>query len=819
MATPFKVFRDNQKILMVVFGALLMVAFIILPPVLQYGFQTQTVDNERGNIVVEVDEENLYRVDVDNLRDKYNLVARVMAEAIGQSLILKGSPQPPMPPIPGLAIRPATAQTPSLPEFRPVGAEEAVLYYAWVKKADEIGLVVDDASVREFMRETAGGQLSDYDYNAILMTVTGGERSGITYDHFFEMLRGVLMAQKLQALVFRDGRVVTPGTAWVAYRNLNRSLSTEMFPVSASEFMSKVGEPTSAQITEMFEKFKHQPANPAMNQTGFMQMDKIALAYIKGDINDFLDAAKTEITDAEIAAHYEANKDSYRKPQLPSAEPETPANTEEKPAEETPAEESKPAGEEPAPMETPEAPAEEMKKEEAPAEPTKTEEEAKPADDAKPMEEPKQEPAAEEKPAEEPKTEEPKSEESKPEEAKAEDSSMTARDGGVQLVSFLQEEGEEPAKTEEAPAEEKPAETPAAETPATEAPMENEAPATDAPTEEAPVEYKPLAEVQDQIRTRLAQPKAQAKMQAALAEIRHELQGKYEDHRSQENADDTKSPYDSDNLEKLAKHLGLSFGAMPLSDYFEASQTAFAQDAIHFDFVFEPTGPRTLNRSLVAEAFESNNPMFQPRAFPGDSQTRRFSEPEVQYLYWKTDAKQGYAPNLEDVKDLVIKAWKEQEAAKLAKEHAEKLAEQIKTKEELAKAATEAGATVIVAENITYFNQLSGNQNLSLGTIPGVEDVAQTTMEALFSTPVGSTTVAPNSKDNVYYVALITGEGETNEQLRDNLMAAIQGALPASVSMYASQEENMVTRAILLDFFDPTRIDWKIDPTDLDSNS
>lgn len=827
MATPFKVFRDNQKILMVVFGALLMVAFVVLPPILQFGFFSQQAEDIRGEVVVVIDNEELYRPDVDNLVNKYDIVGRVMAEAIGRSLILQGSPKAPMPPIPGVRIVPASQQNPGGPQFMPVGAEEAVLFYAWVKKAEELGMVVDDESVREFMRESSGGRLSDYDYNAILTAVTGGQGPGVTYDYFFEMLREVLTAQKLQALVFRDGRVVTPSSAWVAYRNMNRTISTEMFPVSSKDFMDQVGSPTKDQIEELFNKYKHQPANPAMNQIGFMQMDKLSLAYVKGNIQDFVDTAKAEITDEQVAQYYEENKDSFRKPVLPSAEPDAPAapaDTEEAPAKEesAPMTEEKSATEEAKPMEettepaSEEKPAEEMKKEEAPAEEKK--EEAKP------------EPAAEEKPAEEKPAEE-KPADDKPAEEKpaAEESSQNTMTTGVQLVSFLQAEedkpateekpAEEPAK-EEAQPEEKPADPAPMETPAAEAPAAD-APATDAPMAEAPpVEYKPLAEVQEQIRERLAQPIAQKRMNDALAEIRGVLQAKYEEFRYLETKS-TKSPYDTDEIERLATSMGLSFGAMPLMDFYAASQSALAQEAVHTDFIIDQvSGVRTVNRSMIAEAFQSKTPLFQPRLFPGATQgSAMFRQPEVQYVFWKTEVKEGFAPKLEDVKDEVVAAWKQQEASKLAKEAAEKLAEQIKSKEDLNKAATERKAEVIVAENITYFNQLSGGQGLSLGSIPGIEDLSQMTMEALFSTPLDGSTVAPNLGEDVYYVAFVNAEAETNEQLRDNMMAAIQGTLPASVSQYASQEENLVTRAILLDFFDPKRIDWKVDPMDLDSRS
>lgn len=827
MATPFKVFRDNQKILMVVFGALLMVAFVVLPPILQLSSQNQQVRQAEGKVVVVVDDQQLYEEDVQRLQQKFDMVASIMGQAMRQSLILQGSPKAPMPPIPGLQIRQATRQSPGGPEFNPVGAEEAVLYYAWVKRAEEIGMVVDDQAVREFLKETSGGRLDDHDYLAILDLNTERRREPVTFDNFFEMVREVLMAQKLQALVFRDGRVVTPTAAWVAYRNLNRSISVELFPVSAKDFIDKVGVPTTDQLKKLFDEHKHQPNNPAMNQIGFMQMDKISLAYVKGDINNYIDAAKAEVTDAEVAAFYEENKDSYRKPTLPAAEPEAPASTEsakpmgEKPAEPTSEKPAEPMAEKPAAEMKSDEAKEEPKEDAAPEKEPAKEEPAKPETDSKPAETEK---PAEEKPAEEPKSEEPK-----PEKPGSDESSQLGQMNPVRLVSFLQDE-----KTEEKPAEDKPAaEEPAPEKPAAEAPMteakpdaapvvedpkdapEPEMPVTETPMDVPPVEYKPLAEVQDQIRTRLAQPIAQKRMEESLREMKQFLQQAYEEYRGQEEPDPSKSPYDSDKVAALAERLGLSFGAMALDDYYEASQTDFAQEAIHFDFVFDQGMPRQNTRSLVFEAFQANSPLYQPKDFPGATGTSRFGSPQVQFIYWKTGEKEGFAPTFEDVKDEVVEAWKQQEAAKLAKAKAEEIAKQIKTKEEVQKAATEAGGSVIVADNITYFNQLSGGQNMSLGTIPGVEDAGQQTMDALFATEVNRTAVAPNRGETVYYVAFVTGEGETDQQLRDNMLTSIQGALPTSVTSYVSQEESMITRAVLLDFFDPSRIDWKIDPMDL----
>ncbi|RCS54273.1 hypothetical protein DTL42_03770 [Bremerella cremea] len=829
MATPFKVFRDNQKILMVVFGALLMVAFIILPPVLQFGFSNRQAELDEGEVVVTVGQEELRADQVRALADKYNLVAQVITAAMQQSLQLQGTPNDPMPPIPGVQIQQPTQQSPGGPSFQKVTAEQAVFFHAWGKKADEMGLVVDDEAVREFLKETSGGRLSDYDYQALLGFLIGKQNPLITYDYFFEQLRDVLKAQKLQALMIRNSRVATPSSAWVAYRNMNRTISAEMFPIAASNFASKVGKPSESQIKELFEKYRQQPNNPAANQIGFRQMDKIALAYIKGDITNFVEAAKSQITDEEVAAHYEANKDSYRKLELPSANPLQPATTEEA-----------------APMETTEAPAEG----EQPAAETKPMEEAKPEPMAETpkAEEPKTEepmaetPAAEKPAGEQPMPEAPKADEAKPEEPKAEepkkeDSSFNqASSSNVQLVSYLQEEGADPKPEQPAePAKENaaaPAEpmneaAPATETepakpaqPATETEPATAPAAETTPPAAAPVQYKPLAEVQDEIRTRLAQPIAQKAMSEALSEMRGELQLQFENYRyaqSDENFDKTKSPYDSNAIETMATKLGLTFGAMPLVDIYEASETTFAQESQHVEYVLDPaSGFRQVNRSLVGEAFQFGTPLFLPRLFPGAPQDQRFQrEAEVQYIYWKTEEKEGFVPTLDDVREQVIQAWKELEAQKLAKEEAEQIAKLVKSKEGLVEAAkTHNAGDPIVAENITYFNQLPGQQQLTLGEISGVpsEEISQAMMDALFGTAVGESTVAPNMKENVYYVALITSEAETTAELRDNFMAGIQGALPDSVIRETNSEVQVVTTIIWQDYFDPSEIEWKVDP-------
>lgn len=851
MATPFKVFRDNQKILLAIFGVLLMIAFVVMPPLVDTYRPGPSGPQQEDKVLVKLGDEELNSSHVRRLTNKFQTVAIVMGSAIQQSLAMQGTPNPPMPPIPGLVVQQIPQeQGGMMAEVTQVPSEVAVRFHAWAKKADELGVVIDDQAVRDFLRETSGGRLSDLEYNAIITNmVQSGQMAGLNYDYFFEMVRDVLKAQKVQALVIRDGRVITPTAAWVAYRNFNRSISVEMFPVRVADYLDQVGEPTEQQVQELFEKYRYQERNPFANQIGFRQVDKLALAYVKGDIETFLDAAKQEITAEQVQEHYEENKDSFRKPTLPPAEPDAPEQTAPEdmaPANETPADapEESPVPETEAPADEPEpqSPADDSADQpEAPTDSPAPQSESAPETPAAPeAEAPAEEPATDENPA--------------AEAPATEDSSQRNRSQQtLRLVSFLQEEQAEEAPAEQenpeaeaAPAEQAPMQEPSPEqpqpmegTPASEAPMDApaevapieqpaqpEQPMTEAvpteepPQEEAPVEYRPLEEVEEQIRTRLAQPIAQQKLNEAIAQIRDRLQAQYEEYRYAREQNQEEAPYDTTAIQQQAEELGLSFGTLPLMDLYTASETDLGETAVYQQFVRDPVQMfRQENRSLIAEAFQSNAPLYQPRIFPGtstDPMVLQLAPPDVQYLYWKTEQQEGYLPELEDVRDEVVETWKEQEATKLAKAEAEKLAQQIDSSEALNQAATQAGKDVFVEQNITYFNQLS-QQNLTLGEIPSIEKISQRTMEALFSTPVGESTVAPNADETVFYVSFVTEETQTPEELRDQLLTAIQGQLPLSVISYASQEENVVGMSILQDFFDPTHIQWQVNPAELDS--
>ena len=157
MATPFKVFRDNQKILLAIFGVLLMIAFVVMPPLVDTYRPGPSGPQQEDKVLVKLGDEELNSSHVRRLTNKFQTVAIVMGSAIQQSLAMQGTPNPPMPPIPGLVVQQIPQeQGGMMAEVTQVPSEVAVRFHAWAKKADELGVVIDDQAVRDFLRETSG---------------------------------------------------------------------------------------------------------------------------------------------------------------------------------------------------------------------------------------------------------------------------------------------------------------------------------------------------------------------------------------------------------------------------------------------------------------------------------------------------------------------------------------------------------------------------------------------------------------------------------------------------------------------------------------
>ena len=182
-------------------------------------------------------------------------------------------------------------------------------------------------------------------------------------------------------------------------------------------------------------------------------------------------------------------------------------------------------------------------------------------------------------------------------------------------------------------------------------------------------EFKPLEEVADTIRTRLATPIARQKMDQALGVMRSEMKGYFGNYLAWDvspDRDSTPQPTPPD-LRPLAQQYGLTVGNIPLVTIFQLQET----DPVTGDALYE-----------ISRAYDTNYMPFAQYMFSDDLRlyevrSIRGQVLDTEFLYWKTDEVAERVPELNEVRDAVARALKMKQALELAKQDAQAAADQL----------------------------------------------------------------------------------------------------------------------------------------------
>lgn len=198
--------------------------------------------------------------------------------------------------------------------------EQDVLFGALLRhKAREMGVVVSDRAVTDYIRQVTNGRLSEKEFRRI----RGQMR--LSESDIYNILREQLQARLAFRLLVPQ-TVTPPESYWDYYRRLNVTQELDVVPLPVEEFTSQVPEPERAELVEFFERYKTVAPNEQGKGTpGFRQPRRIELAYVEAVYDE---AAKEvpEITEEEVEQYYEENKEMYRNaPAMPDEEGEAPA--------------------------------------------------------------------------------------------------------------------------------------------------------------------------------------------------------------------------------------------------------------------------------------------------------------------------------------------------------------------------------------------------------------------------------------------------------------------------------------------------------------
>jgi len=734
MAHPMAFFRQHQRRLLAFFGVALILVFTVGSIISQYLEMARATGANK--VVVSLDSGDLRESDMQQLRNSRQLLQRFM-QVLNMTAASKGATPKRFLGVPERDDERSLVQT-------------AIL----ARQASDMGIEVSDQSIINFLDRYTDGVMASGEFATVLQNVTQGR---VSQSQFFEAMRREMLALRFMDIFQRGITPATPSAIFEYWERLNRRLSFEAVPFEAADYLARVGEPESKEIEQLFQEGKERYPRPDSPDAGFRRLKKVAFQYIKGDLETFMADAKAQVTDAQIQEYYDSHKEQFRRATLPGAATggETPAT----PAESTPATPTQPLQDDPADNgakinEAPEG--------EAPA----TEE------PAAPVEEP---PASAEEPA-------PVAEEA--------GDKADATTEGTEVATESTEEKKVEAATEDAgekPQEEKPQES--GETGET-GPDDVLDDLPDAPGGNAPAgdsTFRSLDEVREDIRTLLATPIARSQLEAALSTVRGEMRSYYSKYIGWEvspSSKDKPQPTPPD-LRAITDKYKLTLGEVPLVNVFQLQET----DPITNKPVYE-----------ISQAFDMNFIPFAQYAFAND--LRKFEVRSIrgylldtEFLFWKTDDQPERVPELNEVRDEVVRAIKMRKAIELAKEDAKRAADELAKSGQRPSDAyrNDPNRRVIKADSVAWMT----SSNLpdappSPTRIPGVTYAGPDFMRAVFSLDANQAGTAVDNPQDTAYAVFVTKVDTSMDQLRTQFTSV--GPTNDTVNMAMDESRDAMNR-------------------------
>ena len=307
VASPFAVFRRNQKVALAILTILSMVGFVFLEPIMKLIGGTNAPENP---VVVETRYGNFTERDVQAMRgtrDLLDLFLRKVTVETVKAQINKGLRDP---------RDEAMAQQEWYGTYRAVllqrtnpGPEAAAIEtYVLAKTAERAGMMISDRAVNDFLRQLSADVLAPQQIEALIANLQPGRT--VSVSKVFDAIRTELMAAQFRQMFAQSLKDFPPEQRFAFYSRLNRRAKAELMPVAVADFADQVADPSAEEVQKLYDKHKNDFPNPASPDPGFKQPKRAAFQYFKADFAKFEAEAKPLVTEEEIRDYYEKNKGS-----------------------------------------------------------------------------------------------------------------------------------------------------------------------------------------------------------------------------------------------------------------------------------------------------------------------------------------------------------------------------------------------------------------------------------------------------------------------------------------------------------------------------
>ncbi len=764
MASPFQVFRKYQKSLLVVGGVVLMFVFVAGDPLTSLlrdmgGAGGSRSGMEAGDVAVRWDDGKLTNRELGALVMQRRVVNDFLGnvEMAGRAATLDA----------GVEVQPLTVQWLGGPDTAQQGVEKDVLRTRLCAQlARQAGMSVSNENITGYLIELGRRRVSPDLIRAMIVRMRSAGR-GVSLEYLYDALREEMLAHNYTASYMFSVATVLPEQQWQDWLQVNDRVVVEAAGLPVSSFLVDVPEPTDEQLAEFFALYKDNEPGPVISMNtelpspnpGFAIPRKVDVRYVCANYDQLLEKYVAEVTDKEIQDYYDANKQYFIRA------------------------DSGLMGEDAAAAENADA--------------------ATPADDDAATDDAADPPAAEtETPAD---AATPADDDSTPASPAAEDSSQreSERRSPFRFVA-AEQEVDAPAAEDSPAADEAVASEPTEEAAATEPAMSPQPSAQGAAGAlDATVEYQSLDEVRDEIRRQLANEKVQQhltdEMGKLLAKLKAEFLrylGSSLDARAA-GQEPPVPPAALADLEALAKENGLTYGETGPMSWLELRELPIG---ISRD-------PDT-GELLLQVMFSDEHDLYKPVATVDLDGNR--------YLSMKESDTPRRVPELGEIRDEVVRAWKLQKAAELAEKRTQELATKIEQSGSTL-ADYFAGDPAVVVDRTDPFSWLTAGNVTRTGQVPfrlseptGIQAAGPDFMEAVFGLGDGQVGAVLNNDHSVAYIVRVVEHQESRETLRQAFLAEM-GRWPGVDTMNRHHAQQ-ATSALWDGLYQDAGVDWVREP-------
>lgn len=297
MASPMSWIRKYQKAMLVVFGVMLMVAFL-MPQFFDFSGRPAPVSQENPT-VVRWNGGQLTRFELNRLRVRHVAVLDFLNQIVEVASQKKGE-----------QVRPAAMPIQAIAAGDNQGDQEdaddqLTTRYIFAREAASYGLEISDAMVNDYLSLMSGDvDLTEDELRLACQRATNGM---VSIKEIRDQLK-LELAYREYSQMSNAGLPFVPNPSYAAqlYARTSEEIECVVLPLKIADNLARVTtKPEESELRKLFEAGRYELPDPAGKDPGFKLPKRVVVEYLHAVFEDFLQNEVAKLTDEQVQAEYD----------------------------------------------------------------------------------------------------------------------------------------------------------------------------------------------------------------------------------------------------------------------------------------------------------------------------------------------------------------------------------------------------------------------------------------------------------------------------------------------------------------------------------